>query len=243
MRKPKSDSEQNEALGSQVRLDGAGEDPAIKALQEMPANTNLENLDIALALQEIIRGQKLQGEMLARLRAKMDRMDKAAEKWEADRQRFINEINVQADKLRMSESKQEELMAKEGGKMTKLIEEARAAATSDRLRMEAFWANEPKETVVSPGEFKVINTGQAQEAKLLPEVLIIKHKSWVFPPGAPVEVPKSVADQLRSRRMVQAEGKEREAVLQQRLEASKLEAAQSRIDRKYKSPTERLQAG
>ena len=52
-------SREAEILGSEVRLDGIGEDPVIKALLvDLPSASEVEAKEIALALQKRIRGER-----------------------------------------------------------------------------------------------------------------------------------------------------------------------------------------
>jgi hypothetical protein len=99
----------DEALNSPVNLSGAGEDQVVKDLlsDKFVKGTNAEALEIGMALQQIIRGQSALLEnqsaftdQIAKLRQRMDEMDKAASRWEQDREGFIQEVLDRAEKLR-----------------------------------------------------------------------------------------------------------------------------------------------
>jgi hypothetical protein len=104
-------------------MDGVGEDPAVKALVDgtFEKASNLNALDISLMLQQIVRGQTSilhnqdqQAQELAKLREKMDRYDKDAEKWEKDKEKFIDEVNKRAEEFRIDDpNKKAQLIAQE----------------------------------------------------------------------------------------------------------------------------------
>lgn len=237
-KKKNTEAQQQEILNSPVRLDGVGEDPAVRDLAKIPEMTNEQALDVAVALQQILRGQQTQGEELAKIRAEMVRMDKAAKKWEEDRVKFVEEVERRASKYELAAAEKEKLLAKEAGHLQELVREAMAQAAVDKMRFDQILAAEPKETIVSPGELLMVNESGAQMAKLVPEEIRIKHRVWVLEPGVPVEVPKSVADFVRSKRRQARETSERQAALQRNLESNELDREFARINKEYNSPTQ-----
>lgn len=229
-------------LNSLVRVDGAGEDPAVRALQQMPEASNSEGLEIALALQKLIRGQDslLENDTrfsteLSRLRERMDAMDRQAEKWEADRQQFVEDMVRKADKLRLSEEGQERVRAQAGIDLAEATRQARVSMAMDRKAFDEFLAKEPLVGVVSPGKVITVNEGGQPSARLMPEEVRVKHRVFVFPPGRLVEVPKSVSEILASRHRSEEETAERQAALSNNMESGKLEQKMKEIDAKYKT--------
>ena len=97
---------EQEVLSSQVRLDGKGEDPAVAALlsPEFETMSNTEALNVALALQQLVRGvnslldnDKIMGEEISKLKARMDAQDRDARLWEEDRKKFLEMANEKMD--------------------------------------------------------------------------------------------------------------------------------------------------
>jgi hypothetical protein len=248
-RKKKVDnvSEQIERLESQVRMDGVGEDPAVKALVDgtFEKASNLNALDISLMLQQIVRGQTSilhnqdqQAQELAKLREKMDRYDKDAEKWEKDKEKFIDEVNKRAEEFRIDDpNKKAQLIAQEAQRIQKAISATRAENSVSALQFESFLASQPKEIVVSPGVPTTVNDNGVQRSIMVADEIKIKHRKWILQPGVPTEVPKLVADEFRQRQKARQELYERKALLNATVPKDNMVVAQewSKISKKYGS--------
>lgn len=232
---------QQEVLSSKINMSGEGEDPAIKALvTKFPEASNQEALEIALALQTLVRGQasmmeqqKTLSDELAKLRAKMADIDRAAEKWDTNREDFLNEVAARADKLRATGTAKDTLIANASNDLQRKIGEAKAQAVVDKQMFDAALAAEPKELVISPGVPMTIVQGGQPIAILANEEVRIKHRRWIFQPGVPQEVPLSVASTLRDRRRKESETRERQRAMMQNMESNKLEAEMQKIDARY----------
>ncbi len=204
---------EQERLNSPVRLDLEGEDPAVKALKQLPEASNLDALEIALALQQLIRGnasilenQKEQADELNRLKAEMAKMDESARRWETDRQAWLDEVNRKADAIRPSEAEKEKIEARESTRIQKAVDKARAEFVVEKQMFDQKLAAEEKVTVTSPGEFLLARVGGGPpQPRLYPEVIKIKHREWILQPGVPTEVPKTVAEFMRLKRKQQQE--------------------------------------
>lgn len=240
-KKKEATEKQQEVLASTINMTGQGEDPVIKALvTKFPEASNTEALEIALALQQLVRGQsamlenqKQMSDELAKLKAKMAAIDKAAEKWDSDRESFLDEVNRNADKLRLVGEAQDKLIAQASGDLKKKIDEAKASVVIDRQMFDEALAREPKETVISPGvPMTIVEHGQ-QIAVLASEEVRIKHRRWVLQPGIPQEVPLSVANTLRERRKKERESYERRSAMMKNMEMGELEAEMQKIDARY----------
>ena len=248
-RKKKVDntSEQIERLESQVRLDGVGEDPAVKALVDgtFEKASNVEAFDIAAMLQQIVRGQnsilsnqKQQGQELARLKAKMAKMDEDAEKWEKNKEKFIDEVNKKAEAFCIDDpQKKAQLIAQEAQKIQNAIAATRVENSLNAVKFNTFIESQPKEIIVSPGVPTVVNDNGVQRSIMANEVIKIKHKQWVLQPGVPTEVPKIVADEYRQRQKARQELYERKALLNAATPKDNMIVAQkwSEISKKYGS--------
>jgi len=229
-----------EVWESKVNPTGEGEDPVIKGLQGFSGMSNKDALEVALALQQLIRGQNSLlenqdkfGDQINRLRERMDEMDKQAMRWETDRQRFVEEVTRRADQLRLTEEGQGRVRAQAAIDLADETRKARASIAVDRQQYDRWLELQPKETVVSPGKVITITEGGQQQARLIPEEVRIKHRIWKFPPGVAVVVPQPIAETLRSRRRSEEETQARQAVMMKNLESSKLEAAMKEIDTRY----------
>lgn len=241
-KKKLTQAEQEEKLASPVNPQGVGEDPIIKAMVEkLPTATNVEGLDIANALVELLRGQKVQGEELAKLRQEMAKMDKAAEKWETDRKKFIEDVYNEAEKLRMPDKMREQLQAEQSINLTAKIQQARAELPMDKKRFEEALAAEPKEVITSPGRYVTVSDGKGMQlAKLLPEEIRIKHMVWVLEPYKPTEVPHSVAEYIRNKHKSAQETARRQEAMMKNMESGDLEMEMKKIDAEFHSSTDRL---
>lgn len=230
------------AWDSKVRPDGVGEDPAIQALQNFGEKSNVEAFDIALQLQQIIRGQnsmlanyEKMSDQIAKMRQRMAAMDEQAAKWETDRQRWLEEVTARADRVRLTEEGQEKARAQAGIDLAAETQKARARITVDRAEYDAWLKTQPFETVVSPGKVIMVSEGGQQTAKLIAEEVRVKHRIWQFPPGVPKDVPAPIAQILRDRRRSEAETQERMDAMKRNMESSLLEQKMKEIDNKYGS--------
>ena len=206
---------QHEALDAQVRLDGQGEDPAVKALlsDEFATMSNVDALSIARQLQEIIRGQAVMGEQFSRLNQRMNAMDEAQLKWEQDKTKFLEKISNMADRMMLPEAKQAELRAKESNRLQGLVKEKKANAHVERLSMIDKLSREPKETVVAPGDIVMVRKGGQTVPVLAPLTINLYGIKYVLPPGKPVEVPASVASRFRNIMAMREETEARKELL------------------------------
>ena len=240
-------SEQMERLESKVRLDGVGEDPAVKALVDgtFTNATETEALNISLMLQQIVRGQTSilsnqdkQAQELSRLREKMDKYDQDAEKWERNREKFIDEVNKKAEEFRIDDpDKKAHLIAVEAQRVQHTIAATRVENTLNAVKFNAFLEAQPKEIIVSPGVSATIMDNGVQRSVMATEVIKIKHTKWVLQPGVPTEVPKVVADEFRQRQKSRQEIYERKALLNASAPKDNMVVAQKwgEINRKYGS--------
>ena len=201
-----------EVLNSRVNLTGEGEDPVLKAVlsDEFASMPDAEALDVALALQQLIRGQasmlanqeKLSAE-LEEMRRKQAEYDQDRMKWEQDRKRFLEEVSNRADRIRGDRIQQASSQARGGEMARNAISQARAELAAERLAFSAQLARMPKEVVVSPGVIEMKTVNGSTKPVLMNEIIRIKDHVWVLKPGVPIEVPSIVAQELRNRHGIQ----------------------------------------
>jgi hypothetical protein len=225
---------EQEALNAPVRLDGAGEAPAVKALlsPDFERMTNMDASQVALLLQEIIRGQQSMlarydqtSLEIARLRERQDRADQEIAERMENQKKFIEETMDRAESLRRTGEAQDKLIAQGVATYQEAKTNATATVVAKRLAFEQQLAKEPKVGIVWPAQLiTTIENGQ-QVAKIIAEEVRIRHKVWVYQPGAYVEVPRSIAEFLDQRRASQKETAQRQEMLQKNMESNKLAEA------------------
>jgi hypothetical protein len=237
-RKKKTIVESLESLDKPVRLDGVGEDPIVQALlsDKFVKGTNAEAFDIAAGMQQLLRGMSVLDQKMTdqyqQLKSRMDDMDRAAEEWETNREKFIEEVLARAG------SPTDKDVVAGMNEYSNALAQAKAEAISDRLTFAAKVAQMPKETITSPGEVVMVVEGGSQVAKMMPEVIRIKNLSWTLQPGVPTEVPSIVADVYRQRRKSQEEDKARRDLLARNLSSEKLAEEWAKVNAQFHSPTD-----
>jgi len=246
-------AEQYERLNSKVRVDGVGEDPVVRAIlsEDFVTKSNVDAFEISLALQELIRGQNsmlsMQDQMggeLSKLRGRMDSYDKDAKKWENNRKEFMDEVNYRAKDLLMDDKGKQRLLAQEAQHVQEAIQRKMAETHVDRLKFEQLLQTMPKETILPVGKFLTVSEDGVIKQRLEPEVIKIKHHTWVLQPGVPAEVPTLVADEWRARHKLMQENVERKALMNADRPTENMIVAQKwgEINKKYQSGVDAFKA-
>lgn len=220
-----------------------GNEELDKGLIAMPEMSNIEALPVALALQEIIRGQSsilrnmdTMGDELAKLKAQMAKYDMAEEKYNQNRDKFVQEVLDKAAGLKALGDQKDKLIAKGTIQMQEAIQNARAVNASDKLQFEDQMRKMPKVTVMSPGKWESGSVSGGQPVnQLVAEEVRIKHMRWLLPPGVAVEVPQAVAEVLAHRRRSDMETAERQALLSKIMNNDDLTTKMQEINKKYGS--------
>lgn len=232
-----------------VRLDGKGEHPAIQAAAspEFATMSNADAAQIALQLQQIVRGQasilenqELFGTNLNKLEAKMKQYDEDARKWEEDRVKFLADINERADRLRVTDpSRRAEMATRVMNEEAEAMNMAKAIYATNKMKFEERIQRAPKVRVISPGVVESGRIGDQPITRVVAEVIRIKNYEWKLPPGVAVEVPDFVAQRFYDKQRQLAEFEERKAALSAdrnggaMSEASDVTRQMSKIDEKY----------
>lgn len=244
-----------EILTTPVRSDGVGEDKVIQDLlsDKFVTAPDREAFPIALALQELIRGQasvlanqKDLSDELNAMRTRMDAYDRDKERWETDRVKFLEEIESKAESLRITDPMKK---AKFEGEQAKTIENAmtmaKANAATNKVAFEQLLARMPKVKVISPGKVETIQVGDSLTTRIVPIEVRIKNHVWRLEPGVETEVPLIVKEQLEQKNLIRQEAKERKDALEltNGLMTGKNEIGQvlgkwKKIDEKYKVETD-----
>ena len=208
---------------SEVRLDGVGEHPAIQAAAspEFATMSNSAAAEIALQLQQLVRGnasilqnQEMLSSEIGQLKAKMNKYDEDAQKWETDRVKFMEEVNDRANKLRVTDPAQRGVIsAKVMAEAAEAEAMARAMYQTNKLKFKEKIANSPKVMIISPGVIESGRIGDQMINRVVPEVIRIKNYQWKLPPGVAVEVPDFVAKRYAEIQRSRAELEERKMAL------------------------------
>lgn len=241
-----------EALSKVVNPTGAGEDPVIQDLLngEMATASDKDALDMALAMQQILRGQNSLLELVkqntaegAEMRAELARMkqeaaerDAAVEKWQNDQQKFLQEVMDRAESLRLKGEALDRKRAEASQLTAEEMKKARINIREDMRKFDEFLAHQPLVTVVAPGDVIMTQVNGQPSMKVLPMVIKIKHRQWVLPPGRRMEVPQIVADALYAKLESQAKNTELQDALSSNMEAYALRDKMRELRKKDEAP-------
>ena len=233
---------EQEALASIINIDGHGEHPAVQALMspEFERMTNMDASQIALMLQQLVRGQNSMLEQnstqIAKLLERQDQIDRRlADELETNR-KFIEEVLERAESLKRTGIEQDKLIANGMIAYQKAKESAVANLVMKNLAFEETLATQPKVTVVSSGVLITTMEHGQQIAKIIPEEIRIRNKTWILPIGRAIEVPQVVAEVMAQRRASQVETSKRRELLERNLESSKLAEAWNKIEGSKSEP-------
>jgi len=235
-RKSKKSSTSNTSLEQETlsrTIDTAGNDPnpAINALmnEEFIQMSNLDAAQIALVLQQIVRGQnsllamaQQNTDEIVRLKERQEKIDKETEARFTTQRGEIADVLNRSIKLTAKGTEKDKIIAKGVKQYQMAVQNARASKTVGRLAFEKKLAAEPQEYVVAHGKLITIIENGQQTSKILPEEIRIKHKVWYLQPGVPTKVPASVAANLRDRYASQEETNKLKGMLSKQMHANKL---------------------
>jgi len=234
-RKAQTLQHERDALHSQVRWDGKGEDPAIAAyLQRAGTASPTEVAELSLILDRTLKGDMSwmndpsKAELVQSLRAKAVAIEDSSRRFNEDREKFMNDAWDKADKAKPRGSKLDETIAKG----TKTMENARVAAVANnatkRLRFKHMIEHGPKRKIFVTGNPVMSNQGFHLE----PEYINIMGFRMVLTPGEH-EVPVPFADRYDDMRRAKEENTKMSQVLSGNLRADELDAKLSAIESEY----------
>lgn len=219
-------AEQEAILNAKVRMDGIGEDPPVQAVlsDDFINASDQEALDRVLPLQQLVRGldsilSKLEQsdertqKALQQMRERMDAYEKVADRWETDREKLLTEIREAGDKLLMSPEEREKLQARVVQEQQREVQKAMAAARMSRTSFKQQIMQEPRESVIDPGEVITYRERGQLKSKIVDRVIRIRGVSIRIPAGKPTEIPVTFATRLREIRAEQEETEARKRLL------------------------------
>jgi len=231
------------ALAERPIAEVAEHHPVIKDyLDKMATASELETLDMRLAISQILSGQEAilgnqrdQAAEIARLRAKFDAYDRDARKWDNDRAKFLEDVIAQGNKLKVKGEKLDRIKAKAANMYQEARVNARATVATERLALEQKLAAQPQVTVIAPGEIELRNTSMGPEPHVVPTVISIGHKRWVLQPGEPTVVPLAVKQQLDQRARSRQETAARKELLSGTIKDTSIQPKWDAINRQFGS--------
>jgi hypothetical protein len=211
----------------------------IKALMspEFEKMSNLDASQIALLLQELVRGQnsllanaEQNSIEIARLRERQDQADRDVAERLASQQKFIEEVLDRAEKIKRTGEAQDRLIANGVAEYQKAKVNAVAEIAASNLAFRKKLQSEKKVMVISPGQLVTTMQHGQQVSQIIPEEIHVKDIHMRLPVGKPIELPETLARLLEDRRRSQEETAKRAELLGKNLEASELAKAWNQVE-------------
>ena len=233
------DQRTKEILSSQVRLDGVGEDPIVRALlTELPTATNERALEIALALQQLLRGDQsyladpAQAEAVPKLREEWAKMDKTAEDYDKDPLRFAEEVYEKAMKKLPTGDALARLRAEAAQKTKAIFQSVKINQAEQRVRIDKELQYGPKVEIDVPPLIETRKSGDSYTAVQVPLVLRFKDRTFILNPGRQ-KVPALVAGLFQQWKRGQDEGSARLKAMQGEGHWGQVKKAWKKLDETY----------
>ena len=196
---------------------------------EFEQMSNLDAAQVALMLQEIVRGQnsllanyEQTNIQIARIMERQDQVDREIAARLDAQNKFVEQVLDRAEDLKRTGEANDKLIAQGVAQFQEARSKAVASRAAKNIAFRQKIKDEPKVMVISPGQLITTMDHGHQVTKIMAEEVRIADMRWVLPPGVPVEVPKTVAGVLEQRRASQIETYKRQELLGKNMEATKL---------------------
>lgn len=222
---------------------GAGEAEVVQDIlsDDFVEMGEAEALDLALALQQLVRGQasilanqqNMEGE-LARLKADAERRDRVMEEYKADQEKFFQRVREEGQSLKADEQTKARMLERSQQTLSEMTAFHRHEKNAVREKMR----NEPKESVVWPGESFLSREGSQAVQRSRPLVVHINGETFTAKIGDVVQVPQCVAARLREIERTKEENNERRKVLSAEQSDTFVAGKWAKINAKFGSPTQ-----
>jgi hypothetical protein len=233
------DQRAKEILSSQVRLDGRGEDPIVRALlAELPTATNERALELALALQQLLRGDQSylvdpnQSDVVPKLRKDWAQMDKQAEAFDKDPVRFAEQVYDEAVKKLPTGDALARLRAEAAQKTKAIYQSVKITQAEQKVRIDKELQFGPKVEIDVPPLIETRKQGEGYTAVQVPLILRFKDRTFILNPGRQ-SVPALVAGLFRQWKRGQDEGAARLKAMQGEGHWGKVKSAWKNLDETY----------
>lgn len=205
---------EQEFLNSQVRKDGKGEDPIIRALiYDLPSASQEEATEIALELQRRMRGDASllenpddMSDIIEGIRAEAAEVDKAGADWEANRHAFVEDVINRAPKV--TEEQREKIRARVGQEYSQAVTGLRAQKYVKQMEFKRLLESAPTESIHVTGTFRIKNKRQVHE----PDIVSIMGLHYVLEPGVRT-VPQPIAEAYRAMQKARSLERAQKAIL------------------------------
>lgn len=224
MSRTKKIVEKPEVLNAEIRVDqhgeyaAADEHPAVKDLasEKFLEGDDLEAARIAKAVYKLVAGELTQEfeDRFAKYMEWADKREREAQKFEADRQKWFEDLMEKGNKLRAtSEYDKTQVAIKTQRMFDQARTEAIAEAADAKLKFSQRCAAAPKVTITSYGIPLRTRNGVIYEAEVIPMVVGTTIVKFALPVGVPTEVPDFVAAEYSRRKREAVKLKELDADL------------------------------
>jgi hypothetical protein len=204
---------------------------------EFERMSNLDASQVALLLQELVRGQNSllanaehNAIEIARIRERQDQADREIAERLNEQKKFVEEVMDRAESLQRSGEERDKLIAHGVQQYQEARHKAVASRAAKNIAFREKISKEPKVMVISPGQLISTMEHGHQVTKIMAEEVRIADMRWVLPPGVPIEVPRTVAGVLEQRRASQIETHKRQELLSKNMEATKLAEEWGKIE-------------
>jgi len=216
-------------------------DPNVQAILRMMqgAKTERETLEAALLLDQFMTkslsalSDPRRADEVNKARSYAVERDEAVDAFEADQEKFIQDVFDKSDKYKLTGAKAEKVQATASAMLKDARDVAVGRQSVKQLQLDHMIAHGAKVDVMGEGHWLKLGPAPG-EPTLLPDIVRIMHRQWVFEPGLNKDVPKVFADQYEQIKRSRQENRAREKVMADgKMEAGKLELALNRIDEAY----------
>ena len=224
-------------LDSQVN----SENPVINQMLD-PSFATMGDVDatkLAILLSQFLNNQQIQQEQINRILEKVEKREQEAKKFEEDRQKWLQEQNDAANRLRATGDRKARLVAKGANMYQSAYKEAVAKHATNKLQLSAKIAAEPTIEVTSPGVVEMRSVNGEIVPTMVAEEIRLAHLVWYLPPGVPTKIPVSAAKVYLNNKALNKENQERKNILSvsssgsPQYEQRELQKRWSEINRKY----------
>lgn len=220
----------------------------LEMMNRLAGATQMEAVNIGLALQQIVRGPSSLlanqndpnvAQTIQRMRSRAAAQDAAAEAYEKNKEAFALDVIGQAEKIMPTGEKRDQIIARAMKEFQEARNNATAKQINKKLKLQYEIEHGAKETIAVTGQMINISQNGASTPVIVPEVIRIGSFVWRLAPGTHV-VPSIVAQRYRSIVKSRAEKEERKQVLLKNPEYNEAERKFGQIDKKYGSGGDRL---
>jgi hypothetical protein len=210
-------------------------------MKQYPDMTERQALEMQLLLQKIVAGDAAllnnpeMSENVSRLRQRAEERDKAKAAYEADREKYVEQIISESEKLKPTGDKAERIKAA-GIKMAEASfknAKDKRSAKSNHLDMVLDYG--PKEDLMVTPEVMLVNGREV----ILAVPIKIGHRKFRLEPGLNRGVPTLVAEEYRKRLRGKQEHRLRQQIWSGGGHLGKKERAMERIDQQFGTSHER----